>query len=204
MRNAPHLNCGSFKPLSSVSAIQQFKPFQDKPKIKYQPKRKRLEAPADDGTFILPMKQSFMKNPRLGHGTKIMLSILLGLNGAGGVLKITTGTIGKMMNRTRRTIYSYIQEAVEEGYLTYSKLKSRIGYYIGLKIYLNRMALMKSKNKPSNEEKPLTLPKTAESSDVQFSSEINRNINNTIKDDKELMEKLTSFALEIGYIKQQT
>lgn len=197
----PQLKCGSFSPLSSIPSIQQFKPFTDKPSISFQPKRKQLEAPQDDGTFILPMKQSFMKNPRLGHGVKIMLSILLGLGGNECVIKITTGTLGSMMNRSRRTIYSYIQEGVSEGYLTYSKLKSKIGYYIGLKIYLNYKAIRKSKPIKKEVKQPTTLPKTAETSDVQFSSEINRNININNQKDKELMATLTRFALEIGYIK---
>lgn len=197
----PQLKCGSFAPLSSIPSIQQYKPYTDKPSIAYQPKRKQLEAPQDDGRFILPMKQSFMMNPRLGNGVKIMLSILLGLGGNECVIKTTTITIGKMMNRSRRTIYTYIQEAVEEGYLTYSKLKSRMGYYIGLKIYLNYQAIRKSKTVKKETKQPQKNLKTAETSDGKETSQINRNININKQKDKELMASLTRFALELGYIK---
>lgn len=101
------------------------------------PRRYFLEAPADTGTFILPVKQSFIKDPRLMPGTKCMLSLLVGWAGKGRALELTQGTIAKHIGRSVRQIYRYLKDAVREGYLTYNYTKNRLGYITGIKVFLN-------------------------------------------------------------------
>lgn len=101
------------------------------------PKRSFKQRPADDGTFIRPLKQSFMKDPRLAPGTKVMLSVLMGWAGNGQKLQLTKATIGKHIDRSVRQVYRYIQEAAREGYLRYGRTKDRLGYITGLWITLS-------------------------------------------------------------------
>lgn len=212
MLSKPMLRCGSFSPLSSVASIRQYEPFIDKPQIKYQLKRKSLKAVPDDGLFVLPLKTCFLRNPRLSSTCKIMLSLLMGWNGAGGSIKTTMSTIGKHIARTRRTIFTLIQEAQEEGYLTYSRLKSREGYYIGIKIFLNTMAIRKQKFKKNANSEVSTQTenksKTAKiqavnhcTLDVKKTAQINRNILLNKEKDEQLMESLARFAVKLGYLK---
>lgn len=215
MQTLPILRCGGFSPLSAIATIKQYEPYKDKPQIKYQPKRKSLKATPDDGRFVLPLKLCFLSNPRLSSTCKIMLSVLMAWNGAGGSIKTTMSTIGKHISRTRRTIFTLIQEAKEEGYLTYSRLKSRDGYYIGIKIFLNTMAIRKQKSKKTDNDKPsidtLNQSKIDENlavnhrnQDVKNSIQINRNIYLNKEKDDELMETLARFAVKLGYLKSPT
>lgn len=202
MLSTPKLRCGSFSPLRSISAVQQFTPYQDKPSIKYKPKRKSLEAPIDDGTFIKPLKQSFIRNPKLMPMTRMMLSLLSGWNGAGqGSVKTTTGTIARHLSRSNRMVFNYLQDAMEQGYLSYSKIKDRMGYYIGIKIYLNFGAIRKEFKKRENTKKGQNF---AENRDRKYTSEIKNNLILDSYKDKELMTTLARFAVDIGYIGNTT
>jgi hypothetical protein len=59
---------GGFLQLSSISTILEYKPHQPRRMVDINlPKRKTLEAIQDDGTFIKPLKQCFMRNPREGR-----------------------------------------------------------------------------------------------------------------------------------------
>ena len=191
---------GGFLQLSSISTILEYKPHQTRRMVdNNHPKRKTLEAIQDDGTFIKPLKQCFMRNPRLRPMTRVMLSLLSGWNGAGkGGVKTTTSIIAKHLSRSRRMVFNYLQEAVEEGYLFYTKITDKMGYYIGIKVFLNFRAIRKSFKKP--EHKDVSMQETHKIRDVKYSSERNTNSINKIEKDEELKEVLTRMALKIGYI----
>ena len=153
------------------------------------PKRYFKQRPADDGTFILPLKQSFMKDPRLSPGTKVMLSLLAGWAGHGHKLQLTKARIGKHIDRSVRQVYRYIQEAVREGYLYYGRTKDRLGYITGLWIKLNLDIIrapkkQKQSNKPRNRARPHV-------------SETNETILNNYKDDDELEDRLGRLRSQI-------
>jgi hypothetical protein len=125
--------------------------------LPHQPKRKSLARPLDNGTFVLPLKQSFIKDARIMPGTTRMLALLAGWVGKGDkpILETTKGIIGKHLGREVRQIYRYLKDAMEEGYLLYTCTKNRMGYITGIKIWLNTLAIRKSTNttKSKNGEK---------------------------------------------------
>lgn len=114
----------------------------------HQPKRKSLARPLDNGTFVLPLKQSFLKDARIMPGTTRMLGLLAGWVGKGNkpFIETTKGIIAKHLGREVRQIYRYLKDAMEEGYLLYSCTKNRMGYITGIKIWLNTLAIRKSTN----------------------------------------------------------
>jgi len=101
------------------------------------PLRKQIRVPEDKGAFIQPLKQSFIANPRLMPGSKIMIALLTGWAGNGTSIKTTVGTIGRNVNRCARQVHRYLADAQAEGYLVWSRTKDRIGYYTGIQVYLN-------------------------------------------------------------------
>jgi hypothetical protein len=117
------------------------------------PRRFFWERPADNGTYVLPMKQSFIKDARLMPGTRIMLALLTGWAGRGEPLQTTEGTIAKHLRRSVRQTYRYIQDAAREGYLRYAYTKNRVGLITGLKIYLSFPLL-----RPNLKRKPCPKP----------------------------------------------
>jgi hypothetical protein len=124
------------------------------------PRRFFLERPADNGTYVLPVKQSFIKDARLMPGTRIMLLLLTGWGGRGEPLQTTQGTIAKHLRRSVRQVFRYIKEAAREGYLTYAYTKNRLGMITGLKIYLS-FALLRPNLKrkpPAKPTKPARTP----------------------------------------------
>jgi hypothetical protein len=120
------------------------------------PRRFFWQRPEDKGTYVLPLKQSFIKDARLMPGTRIMLALLTGWAGRGEPLQITQGTIAKHLRRSVRQVFRYIKEAAREGYLTYAYTKNRLGMITGLKIYLSFALLRPNlKRKPGPKpEKP--------------------------------------------------
>ncbi len=58
------------------------------------PSRYFWERPTDNGSYVLPVKQSFVRDARLMPGTRIMLTLLTGWAGTGRPLETTEGTIG--------------------------------------------------------------------------------------------------------------
>ncbi len=166
-----------------------------------KPCRKSMVAPNDTGAFVKPIKQSFIKNPRLSPMCRIMLTLLSGWAGKGGAIETTIGSIGKHLSRCRRQIHRYLEDAVEEGYLTYSRRKDRIGRYIGIKVHLNFAAIRFTEFiKPKSDKK---LSKAAENIDVTLKTEINTKdylSNNNTQDDTKLWEKLAHLATLLGYL----
>jgi len=102
-----------------------------------KPQRKFTQKPDDNGSYILPLKQSFMKDVRLMPGTRCMISLLVGWAGQGRDLNLTQGTIAKHIGRSVRQVYRYLKDAAEEGYLTYNYTKNRIGMITGIKVFLS-------------------------------------------------------------------
>lgn len=108
-----------------------------------QPRRKTLTAPPGDGSFVKPVKQSFVKNARLMPGTRIMLAVLAGWAGRGGPIETTLGIIARHVARSPRQVQRYIKDAIEEGYLRTSYVKDRIGRITGLRVHLTRFAIFR-------------------------------------------------------------
>lgn len=113
------------------------------------PRRCFQERPRDNGSYILPVKQSFMKDARLSPGTRCMLALLTGWAGTGKPLKVTQGTIAGHLRRSVRQVYRYLQDAAREGYLRYAYTKNRLGMITGLVIYLRFDLLRPSLKKPA-------------------------------------------------------
>ena len=108
-----------------------------------QPARKWKERPIDRGLFVLPLKQSFIKDARIMPGTTRLVALLAGWIGNSNkwVIQTTQGILGKHLGRSVRQIYRYLQDAQEEGYLFYSCRKNRLGYITGISIWLNFLAV---------------------------------------------------------------
>lgn len=100
------------------------------------PRRLFLQAPEDNGTFVLPIKQCFIRNARLMPGTRCMLTLLAGWAGRGGALELTETTIARHIGRSVRQVYRYLKDAAREGYLRYGYTKCRLGMITGLRIWL--------------------------------------------------------------------
>lgn len=141
----------------------------------YLPARCFLQRPVDTGTFILPLKQSFIKDARLMPGTRIMLALLAGWAGQGGALELTKGTIAKHIGRSTRQIFRYVQDAAREGYLRYSYTKNRLGMITGMKVWLSFTFLQADTKK---------MPKKPENPAVTHPSSINKNHKYIEKKDK--------------------
>lgn len=100
------------------------------------PRRKGLIRPEASETFVLPIRQSFVKDARLMPGTTRMLCLLAGWAGTGRPVETTLGILAKHLGRSERQIQRYLKDAAEEGYLYWTKVANRLGYIIGLRIKL--------------------------------------------------------------------
>jgi hypothetical protein len=117
------------------------------------PRRYFFERPKDNGAYVLPIRQSFIKDARLMPGTRCMLALLTGWAGRGEPLQTTEGTIAKHLRRSVRQVFRYLQDAAREGYLRYAYTKNRMGMITGLKIYLSFPLL-----RPDLKRKPRSAP----------------------------------------------
>ena len=88
------------KHLSTIASVQALQTF-CMPLQCGGPKRKQLEAPRDNGLFVKPLKQSFLTNPRLMPGTRIVLAMLAGWAGHGDPIETTLGIVGKHIGARR-------------------------------------------------------------------------------------------------------
>ncbi len=141
------------KHLSYIGSISAFAPYLHDESVG-QPMRKSLELAPSSNAFVKPVKQDFVRNARLMPGTRCMVLMLLGWAGQEQPIETTIGIIAKKLGRSARQVHRYLQDAIEEGYLFYSRTKDRMGYYTGIKVHLNFSAL-----KPRKSAK--TRPKTA-------------------------------------------
>ena len=147
------------------------------------PKRHFYQRPEDKGSFILPLKQSFVKDARLMPGTRCLLALLVGWAGKDRDLRTTQGVLGKHIGRSVRQIYRYLKDAAREGYLTYNYTKNRIGAITGIKIFLSFDLLRPNlKKKPKNGENQArtqlsdtnTLLKDSYNKDVELEKRLDR------------------------------
>lgn len=153
------------------------------------PRRYFLQKPFDTGSFVLPIKQSFVKNARLMPGTRCMLALLAGWAGKGRVLQTTQGSIAKHVGRSVRQVYRYLKDAAREGYLSYAYTKNRIGMITGIKIFLSAELIKADVRK---------YQKTAQKREKQartHTSDTNENIFINYKYDDELEERLERLRL---------
>ena len=158
------------------------------------PQRYFRQRPEDNGTFILPLKQSFMKDARLMPGTRCMLAMLAGWAGQGAPLELTESTIAKHIGRSVRQVYRYLQDAVREGYLRYYRTKNRMGMITGIKVWLT-FDLIRSVKPKSTAKNPEIRRKQGRT----HRAEINKtNIYNS-KKDRELDQKLERLRLLIDH-----
>jgi hypothetical protein len=123
------------------------------------PRRILAPRPEDNGSFILPLKQSFVKDARLMPGTRCMLALLAGWAGQGRTIEQTEGIIARHLGRSVRQVYRYLQDASREGYLRYAYTKNRAGMITGLKIWL-RFELLRPAQKQTRSPKPQTPART--------------------------------------------
>lgn len=118
------------------------------------PQRCFGKRPEDKGTFVLPVKQTLIKNARLMPGTRCMLMLLAGWSGkaydnrrgpddrdtrspAARTVSTTRGVIGKHLGRSARQVARYLNDAKREGLLEWSYVVNRLtGMITGLKITL--------------------------------------------------------------------
>ncbi len=98
--------------------------------------RSKAIEPVDKGTYILPLKQSFMKNRRIMDSTARLVALISGWAGQGGPIKTTQGILAKHMGKSVRQVQRMLKDAWREGYLTYAYTKNRIGMITGICIYL--------------------------------------------------------------------
>jgi hypothetical protein len=175
-----------------------FLPYAQQENDPSRPRRKSMEAPIDKNTFVKPIKQCFVKNPRLMPMTRLMLTLISGWAGNGGTIETTTGIIAKHIGRCRRQVFRYLKDAVEEGYLSYSRTKDRAGRYTGIRIWLNFPAIRFSRFK-----KKETTRQPAETLAVTLKSETNSKSIYSIKEDDEIWERLLSFGQTLGYFERR-
>lgn len=188
----------AFKKLINTATLMQYSPYFETYIDPNQPLRKSMIAPKDNGSFCKPIKQSFIRNPRLSPMTRVLLTLLSGWAGSGGPITTTTGILGKHVSRCRRTVYNLLKDAVDEGYLTYVRTKCRMGKYTGIKIYLNFAAI-----RFTGFTTKAKTPENSHSTREKFTTETNTkqllSINNT-HDDAELWDKLAQLAASAGYL----
>ncbi len=156
----------------------------------YLPKRYLYQQMQDKGSYILPMKQSVMKDARLMPGTRCMIALLSGWAGKGQDLKTTKSVIAKHLGRSPRQVFRYLKDAARAGYLTYNYTKNRIGAIVGIQVFLKFALLRPNLKKPA--KKPRNTDRTLES-----------NTNTYLKDsyniDKELEKKLEQFRKTMSF-----
>lgn len=196
--NLRHRGAGAFSSLAMTSPIMAFLPYAQKNHDPTSPRRKGMDVPIDKNTFVKPIKQCFVKNPRLMPMTRLMLTLISGWAGNGGAIKTTTGIIAKHIRRCRRQVFRYLKDAVEEGYLSYSRTKDCAGRYTGIRIWLNFPAIrFTTSRKQKKHGKP------AEKLAMTLKSETNcKSILNTEKDD-EIWNCLLSFGKTLGYFEKR-
>ncbi len=75
------------------------------------PSRAKAIEPEDNGLFILPMKQCFMKNRRIMDSTARMVSLLAGWAGQGTSIETTQGIIAKHIGKSVRQVQRMLLDA---------------------------------------------------------------------------------------------
>ncbi|WP_367389097.1 hypothetical protein [Lewinella sp. LCG006] len=194
----PQRRVGTFSPLAMTNQILAFLPYTEKTSDPAKPRRKSIDAPLDNNTFVKPIKQCFVKNPRLMPMTRIMLTLISGWAGDGRPIETTIGIIAKHLGKSRRQVFRYLKDAVEEGYLFYSRTKNRKGMYTGVKLRLNLSAIRYTSKKQSE----VKTTKNGGISDVTPMTDTNDKYILKTKEDDELWTKLLQFGGKLGYFEK--
>ena len=153
------------------------------------PQRLFYQRPIDTGAFVLPIKQSFIKDARLMPGTRCMLTLLVGWAGQGRALELTKGRIARHLGRSVRQVYRYLKDAAREGYLSYNYTKNRMGMIVGIKVFLN-FSILRSYRKNKG-EKP-RIPDWTQKSNTK------RNLFNSSYKDEKLDAVLARFERSLN------
>lgn len=109
------------------------------------PLRKGLARPQQTDLFVLPVRQSLIKDPRIMPGTARLILLLAGWSGKEREVFTKLATLAKHLGRSVRQVQRYIKDAAEEGYLYFGYQKGEGGYITGLKIRLNPSAVFAPK-----------------------------------------------------------
>lgn len=193
----PQKRAGGFQALAMTAPIRSLIPYTQR--AHHITGRKSRTAPTDSGTFVKPVKQCFIKNSRLMPMTRLMLTLLSGWSGDGSPISTTIGIIAKHLDKSRRQVIRYLKDAIEEGYLYYSRTKCRRGLYTGIKIRLNLGAIRHYyKNKLTNKraESP-RIPDVTPKADTKYNSYL------SINKDEALWKQLLQFGDKLGYIERK-
>ena len=156
------------------------------------PARYYHQPPTDTGTYVLPLKQSFIKDHRLMPGTRCMLALLTGWAGKGRALELTRATIGRHIGRSVRQVYRYVQDAARFGYLRYGYTKNRLGMVTGLRVWL-RFDALRYQRAPNAPDKSVNRRIPAR----PYTTDINKNINISPENRQSLSKKLTLIRQEL-------
>ena len=108
--------------------------------------RSRAVEPRDNGAFILPLKQCFMKNRRIMHSTARLIALVSGWAGQGAPIETTQGILAKHMSMSVRQIQRMLNDAIREGYLRMAYTKNRMGMITGIILYLRFERIRKPNN----------------------------------------------------------
>jgi len=184
---------GTFSSLAMTAPMMTLLPYAGQGGDPFKPRRKSMDAPPDNNTFVKPIKQCFVKNPRLMPMTRLMLTLISGWAGQGGAIETTTGILAKHLGRCRRQVFRYLNDAMEEGYLFYNRTKDRIGRYTGIRVWLNFPAIRFTRFRKSKTER-----KAAETLDVTLNTETNGNTYINRCTDDGLWDTLERFAASSG------
>lgn len=174
--------------------------FNGNPAMAGLPKRKGAMRPTQSTAFVLPVRQDFVRDPRIMPGTTRMLMLIAGWSGRERDIFTTLGTIADKLGRSIRQVQRYIKDAAEEGYLYYGYRKDRLGYITGLKIRLNPSAIFASKRNLSKPQSRRKLEEGAETRATTLESDTNEKISfkrGEIGDwERSLMEIMTRNGIE--------
>lgn len=131
------------KHLSQIASVFAYTPFMagfdDAPPTSVR--RKTLAPPKASNAFVRPIRQDVMKNPRMMPMTRVIVCLLFGWAGKDQAIDTTFSILARHFGRSTRQMMRYLQDAQEEGYLTYTRRKDRIGRWIGIRIRLNFAAI---------------------------------------------------------------
>ncbi|MEL6929886.1 MAG: hypothetical protein AAFO95_14770 [Cyanobacteria bacterium J06600_6] len=190
---------GGFAPLGMTAPMLRLLPQSIEADIS-KPPRKQLEAPADQNRFVKPIRQCFIKNPRLMPMTRIMLTLISGWAGDGRPIETTIGIVAKHLGKSRRQVFRYLKDAVEEGYLFYSRTKNRKGMYTGVKLRLNLSAIRYFPGRTNSQN----APESSRIQDVTPRADTNSKYLLNTNEDDELWTKLIQFGGKLGYFEKDS
>ena len=152
--------------------------------------RSRAAEPLDNGSFILPLKQSFMKNRRIMDSTARLVALLSGWSGNCAPIETNLSVLAKHMGKSIRQIQRMLNDAMREGYLRIGYQKSRVGMITGIVIYL-RFDRLRKQRKGDNSSKSRRKQATTERSNTNKNQYL-------FSKDEGLEERLRQMALTMG------